>query len=1348
MPTIRRTFAAGYMDKDTDERLLPDGVYRHAENLNVLTSEDSDEGSAENSLSNKQLTYIDFGANAETIGGYTDVSRNLIYWFVVSDIGSFLMEYDIENKITTRVLQENTISPNDPVFVLKKNKRITGIAKIIGKEKKDDLFLWTDDNMEVCCINIERAKTYAVNGFNKEDIYLIKKPPTNPPSTRPLNLAIKSNDLKEDFFSFMYRYQYLDGEYSALSPYSKYVFSPKKYEIDYFELQNNGMINQFNAIKLEFDTGDKQVKKIQVCFKKSNSNNIYLIETFDKEKESWGDFETHSTTFTNNKIYKLLPEKELYRMYDNVPRKAKALTLAGNRVILGAYTEGYNMTKRNGEETKIDFSLTSKNYDVNDLEYLDYGYIAFYSGFTFDTPFGVEYKKGGVLSITINIRFNSVIVYNNTFELILSQDYNDILELTSSAEFLSFVDYINLDFKTHYNEDNEWTVPNDYALLTEPEITFSIISGEPTFIVTDIVFADNGNGGAAVMIPTRFALIMDGSESVSPIAYSNIENTESCKSDTSYSVALIYKDEFGRASTPQTSDKNTILIPHEDCDKKNRIELTINHEAPTWAKYFKVAVKSDPLKYQIVYVNEFYNDGAYVWAKLESANKDKVKPGDYLKVKIANGSITPSPILVKVLDVMYKEKAFIEGNETDGGLTPIEIIESEGTYMKIKPEGFSMDMTDYEILQDEHNDEVRENNRKPDIYLDMFTEGDYGSYVDKEIGEGASLQIWIESKRKYKRGWYFTTFSKTIYATNNYTSIEDWLSTDLFNGSSIFADELPGELKIDIKNDFSFIRGYRTLVGFVQSGSGRLYLKVTGHYQASASHGSWLSGKVSLRVSSGLYVFETTQKKIENEVYYELPETYEVNVGNHLGGYQNQFFNLNIPARIELSFFNCYAQGNGIESYKVKDDFNSNSLNIDSRPSLTSIEPYKEVYRYADITYSEPFVESSNINGLNEFNASTANWKELNKQDGPILILYSRESNILTIQKNKWGQVLYGKDLLFNSDGTTNLTSVPEVLGSFIPYAGDYGFTDPESFCVSGNRCYGVDKDRGLVLRLSQNGLSPIIRGMKDWFRDIFRAYKNAKVIGGVDSYSKNTYQISIGDKPLSETEVSCGNTIIKNKQGDPFSYILNLNDNLGEIQVEYSINGSATMIAEIGGQIVATIQVSTGDGDFMIPRNSIEYTQALITIIPYTELIDIELTNICPRGIPTKLKTIILCDDNNKGKTATLRMRVNDSNTYTDNIIFDSPANLIEYSGIEGKGRFPKNGDKIFLQVYDDPTDSVDKSTLALSYLISNIDYNEKDFPFGSDTAISMKGASGAFNYNNRNGDELTLYIIYDFRI
>ena len=44
MPELKRTFSKGMMNKDLDERLIPNGQYRDALNVEVSTSEGSDVG--------------------------------------------------------------------------------------------------------------------------------------------------------------------------------------------------------------------------------------------------------------------------------------------------------------------------------------------------------------------------------------------------------------------------------------------------------------------------------------------------------------------------------------------------------------------------------------------------------------------------------------------------------------------------------------------------------------------------------------------------------------------------------------------------------------------------------------------------------------------------------------------------------------------------------------------------------------------------------------------------------------------------------------------------------------------------------------------------------------------------------------------------------------------------------------------------------------------------------------------------------------------------------------------------------------------------------------------------------
>ena len=83
------------------------------------------------------------------------------------------------------------------------------------------------------------------------------------------------------------------------------------------------------------------------------------------------------------------------------------------------------------------------------------------------------------------------------------------------------------------------------------------------------------------------------------------------------------------------------------------------------------------------------------------------------------------------------------------------------------------------------------------------------------------------------------------------------------------------------------------------------------------------------------------------------------------------------------------------------------------------------------------------------------------------------------------------------------------VLGQTIPFSGEFGIsTNPESFASESYRVYFADKVRGVILRLSKDGLTPIsMHGMKDWFRDNLKL--SNKLIGSYDDRN-DQYNIAL----------------------------------------------------------------------------------------------------------------------------------------------------------------------------------------------------------------------------------------------
>ena len=79
MPEIKNTFIQGKMNKDLDERLLPNGQYRDAKNVEVSTSEDSNVGVVKNVLGNYRVEDIVDTTIFTCVGSIANENANKIY---------------------------------------------------------------------------------------------------------------------------------------------------------------------------------------------------------------------------------------------------------------------------------------------------------------------------------------------------------------------------------------------------------------------------------------------------------------------------------------------------------------------------------------------------------------------------------------------------------------------------------------------------------------------------------------------------------------------------------------------------------------------------------------------------------------------------------------------------------------------------------------------------------------------------------------------------------------------------------------------------------------------------------------------------------------------------------------------------------------------------------------------------------------------------------------------------------------------------------------------------------------------------------------------------------------------
>jgi hypothetical protein len=360
MIKLDKTFIAGKMNKDIDERLIPDGEYLDALNVTIDTSQGSTIGAVQNSRGNDKMSDIATVTglavvNARAIGAVAYEAQNLIYWLVTSDNFDAVFEYNQLTDVTTKVLLSTTGQLN-----FNKNYCVTGINYIPAFGDLGPFLFWSDGLNPPRRINIARAKSWSDDDPRIDlDTQVILRPPLNAPKIylKTDGDPETTNNIERKFLYFAYRYKYVDNQYSSMSPFSGVAFQGDTFFFDFDTGDNTGMKNVFNKIDVTFDTGNQFVKEIQVVFYDTSGLNTYVIDNYNKGEIGLSDNVVYTIEFSNNKIYGPLDVSQITRLFDNVPLLAKCQNVIGNRLVYGNYTQFRDLKDAFNQDILIDYSV-------------------------------------------------------------------------------------------------------------------------------------------------------------------------------------------------------------------------------------------------------------------------------------------------------------------------------------------------------------------------------------------------------------------------------------------------------------------------------------------------------------------------------------------------------------------------------------------------------------------------------------------------------------------------------------------------------------------------------------------------------------------------------------------------------------------------------------------------------------------------------------------------------------------------------------------------------------------------------------------------------------------------------
>jgi hypothetical protein len=1227
MIKIDKTFIAGKMNKDIDERLVPEGEYLDALNVTIDTTRGSTIGSVQNSPGNEvvsdinKLTGID-ATKSTTIGSISYEPSNLIYWFVTCDEYDAIFEYNQITDITEKVILSTTGQ-----LGFNRNYAITGVDYIPGLAGDGPFLYWTDNLNPPRRINIARTKSYSDDDARIDlDINVILAPPLYSPKIKLYfeESIDVSNNIEDKFIYFSYRYKYHDNQYSALSPFSAVSFHANSFSYDYLTGDNKGMLNKFNKVDVTFDTGNQFVEEIQVLYFDTYKLNVYIIDNYNKDELTILDDFKYSITFSANKIYTPIESSEVTKLFDNVPLLARTQDIVGNRLIYGNYTQFRNIIDDNLQKIVPDYTLSlesdfistqpkktfrsDRDYEVGILYTDEYGRMTsvltskrndlYIPPTNSDTANSIRLELANKPPFwATNYRFaikQSQGEYYNIFPLSFVVDgfFRYFLINEADRDKLTVGGYII--FKT---SNSEATHSNKQFKVLELE--YKAVS--TVFTVEGLYFKIKADAIDIFLNDAQQEIIAANGSGRGP------RPDFGCSGDPETISPVIDRDtniNFDKAYYSATGD-NTLVLPSQT--GASDINMIPNISTSNIDKDFRLTLKILPDPSNPTTIGTHF---------------------DWTIIPDGDTGYTGTPIPIGSYTILN-----LGGSPYDFDL----VFTSAGTYnigdlyvFNIRSNyittGTSVDFTKtvinpYSISP--YGSGIPTNSSDN---MDNINTGDYGGHAildyNGPIYPGATIEInIIKDTPPFGSGQPTRDQNNTWTSSDYYKNIEEW-----FWKSGAYQTfqykEFSGSV-VTSANNITFRRALNTSPLPQQSGgafntnyitedvNGVLCMLIRGVGDNDGCSRNEIQATLEIvQTPTVRLTAETVPLNVDIDIFYEMRKTYAIKDGYHTTSWRYtdyteasgtfagktvlgpadpdnpiasdilHWFNvgeviyvetsnpsygpypkttpftilaitehsitidLNFPGDgpvtpgnvfyqsweqdqswaddliLELnnvtsdnSDFNAFAFGNGVESNRIYDNFLRPTMKYSPRASSV-IEDYEEQNKYASLCYSGIYKGDTSTNRLNSFNLSQANFKNLDITYGPIEKIFARDTDLLVLHQDKITKVLYGKNLLFDAVGGSQVASVPEVLGNQIAHPSEYGISNnPESFAKHANILLFSDARRGAVLQMIGDEVIEISdSGMKNYFRDVMKDNPNTQKLGCFDPFN-NTYVIAFNNQ-------------------------------------------------------------------------------------------------------------------------------------------------------------------------------------------------------------------------------------------
>jgi hypothetical protein len=1081
MPIINNPFN-GKLNLDVAQYRISNGDYIDALNITKDSQGIGNDLVIANILGNTEIAYTVPAGENKVIGFYPDKVRDRAYYFLWNSNGyNSILYYNASTEAIVKVLESKTDSDSIDILNFNPSYKVLSV-NIFYRDDEGDLLFFNDGLNPPKVINV--SDNYGTS-WKLEYILVAKAPPIMPPKVVYENdTTVNVNNVRNTLFQFCYRYVYDNNEKSVWSARSIVPLPQQDTLLLTSDIPTNNA-----RISVSTSTGGIDVRAIEIAFRETTNGfttDWYLISSFNKEVLSVPDYDLYNYKFYNDGIYSQIDVLETEQLQDYVPQRANAAELAnGNVLLYSGITEGYNKTSMN---------LVSVSQDALDSYYFDKCGLLFFA-----TVNGLDSGVDGTIL--------KIYIYGT------GTNTSGIISTLDNAGGIYMVNIINSAGTSigvsYTNNTNSVTVS---TLLTAISSAFTTNGGGWTQVslVNNILTLSNSS---------IFKLLSSGVKILFPA--NAPDNTVFANAFSSgYQYAVQYFDYLGRTIGAQTdidASFTTQIVPGDPTVYRYPItKLEIKNRPPLEASYYHV-LRSNNTTYnkrlfwisKAAYASTSVDTTVQRFAYVDISNIDAYNElitstqgvvsynftqGDRITF-LARYNSSNTQILFTTLydyEVLGTNAVITLGDGTIKTGNFIKIAFPSGTGSDIMFTGDS-NYLHYKIFLYNYTSNSSSTQKffyEVDKCFGIGNAGTSNAYhIGLEQTQSASSPtsvpaivsltngdlFWRKRKVSYSDAFVFTAggTSQDINSLMQITVTDSPITTsDYIVKTQAFNNNLPANYPTYASANFFFNNLLAT---------DALLLRLSGEFsvfQSQANNNTTFSIKAIILTASTSTLLDLTKTEVvqsqivtnfilDNTI--SIPATAKVWIAvyssNTLAG---ETFTLNA---FNLNF-------NLLKNYTIpiiEKSFNDTYnlvTNSNGRVSVVD-ENAKQTYFPTLIRFGGAYQINTNINQINNFKFE--NFDEYDRSFGDVIRLHVRDRYLKVYQKFKVGNVPILTQIVKDSANNPLQANTDVLINKIQYYAGDYGIGDAATSLAWNNFAdYFVDNYRGVVCRLSQDGITPI----------------------------------------------------------------------------------------------------------------------------------------------------------------------------------------------------------------------------------------------------------------------------------